>query len=149
MTATGHAIIGTVIAAKIGNPYVAVPIAIGSHILADLFPHWDAGTHGRNKKSNQLIFEAMIDVILGFIISYILIQLLFPKTDLIYAFIIIIAAQLLDWLTAPYYMFNMKFPPFTWIHTISSKTNTKLDKPWGIIGQAAILGVLVIMAKIF
>jgi len=34
MTATGHAIIGTVIAAKIGNPYLAIPLAIVSHLAA-------------------------------------------------------------------------------------------------------------------
>jgi membrane-bound metal-dependent hydrolase YbcI (DUF457 family) len=49
MTATGHAIIGVAIAATIPNPFIAVPIAIGSHILADIFPHWDTGT---NRKDN-------------------------------------------------------------------------------------------------
>lgn len=39
MTATAHAIIGTVIAAKVGNPVLAVPIALASHIIADAIPH--------------------------------------------------------------------------------------------------------------
>lgn len=142
MTATAHALIGTVIAAKIGNPALAIPLAFTSHIILDLVPHWDAGTHGKNKKKDQLRFEAGVDVIVGFIASYVLIQLLFPTTSLVYAFIMIISAQGLDWLTAPFYMYGYKMQPFTLFHDISSITNTKLDKPWGIVTQAIVVGAI-------
>lgn len=49
MTATGHAVIGTVIAATISNPFVAIPLAFVSHLAADSFPHWDSGTHEKEK----------------------------------------------------------------------------------------------------
>lgn len=143
MTATGHALLGTVIAAKIGNPYLALPIAFGSHILADLLPHWDAGTNSKKKSKFQLRREAALDVICGFVASYGLIYYVFPSTDLFYTFVVIIAAQGLDWLTAPYYMYGFKMQPFKFFSDISSATNTRLDKPWGIVTQATVVGLTI------
>ncbi len=149
MTATGHAIIGTVIAVKIGNPALAVPLAIASHIAADIFPHWDAATNGKDKSKLRLFWEASADVVIGFVLSFTLLELLFPQTSIIYAFIMIIVSQSLDWITAPYYIFNIKAQPFLWMYNFQTKHNTKMDKPWGIINQVAILVILVILAKVF
>jgi hypothetical protein len=149
MTATGHAVIGTVIAAKIGDPYLAIPIAIGSHVLADMFPHWDSGTNGKHKSNKQFTIEATIDVLVGFVVAYLLIYFLFPQTNLFYAFVVIIASQLLDWLSAPYFAFNMKFPPFTWLHSLQSSFNTRLDKPWGVISQVVAGVILILIAKTY
>lgn len=145
MTATGHAIIGTVIAAKIGNPALAIPIALASHTAADLFPHWDEGTDG--KKTKQTIaLQAVFDVLFGFGISYLIIFFLFPQTSLIYVFIIIIAAQAFDWLTAPYYLFGIK--PFKIFYKFQKIFDNEMPAPWGIINQVAILALLVILAKV-
>ncbi len=147
MTATGHAIIGTVIAVKVGNPALAVPIALASHVAADAFPHWDEGTSGKKKETARMVTEAAVDVILGFVLSYSIIFILFPQTSLLYAFLIIIMAQLLDWLTAPWYFFSIKlFKPF---YKFQKIFDNKMDKPWGVINQIVILSVLIILAKIF
>ena len=61
MTATGHALIGTVIAAKIVNPALAIPIALGSHFLADAIPHWDTGTNRDKKSKTRFVVESSID----------------------------------------------------------------------------------------
>ncbi|MCL5438571.1 MAG: hypothetical protein M1268_01110 [Patescibacteria group bacterium] len=147
MTATGHAIIGSVIAAKIGNPELAVPIAFASHILADLTPHWDLGTNGNAKKDKNILIKTFIDITIGFISAYILLALLFPNTDLYYAFFIIITSQLLDWITMPYLYFYV--PPFTWFYKFQKKFHWQMEKPWGIIIQALILFLIVVLAKIY
>jgi len=149
MTATGHAVIGTVIAAKIGNPALAIPIAIVSHIIADTIPHWDPATNRKAKGIERVKKEAIADVILGFILGYLLIQFVFPQTNIFYAFTIIIAAQLLDWATAPYYFLKIKFAPFIWSYRFQKSIEHKLDAPWGIINQVAVLALLVILAKLF
>lgn len=152
MTATSHAVLGTIIAAKIGNPALAIPLAFTSHILADMFPHWDIGTNGhrKNKKSLKLEFiQAVLDVAFGFILSYLLIFLFFPSTNLKYAFFLIIISQSLDWVTAPYYFFDIKTPPFQWVYKFQKMYDNRLDKPWGIINQIAIIAVVLILAKIF
>jgi hypothetical protein len=148
MTATGHAVIGTVIAAKLGNPALAIPIAFASHFLADALPHWDTGTN-RHKKSKQRFFvESFIDVTLGFVLSWAIITWLFPSTNLVYAFLIIIVSELPDWLTAPYLFFKIEVQPFLSIYKLQKKFDTELDLPWGVINQAAVLIALVFLAKV-
>ena len=148
MTATGHAVIGTIIAAKIGNPYLAVPIAFFSHIAADLFPHWDTATNIKTKGKKRVIVETLFDIAIGFFISYLIMVFLFPKTNPIYMFFIILVSQSLDWFTAPYYFLQIKIPPFTWAYNFQKLFDNRLQAPWGIINQIAILTVLVVAAKL-
>lgn len=147
MTATGHAIIGTVIAAKFGNPYLAIPIAIASHFLADTFPHWDTATNLRKKGTGRVFTETVFDVALGLILSYLVLNFLSPGANFLYAFLIIIFAQLPDWIMSPYVFFKIKL--FKWAYDMQQPFNKKLDKPWGIINQIAVLILMVILAKVF
>ncbi len=149
MTATGHAVVGTVIAVAIPNPLIGIPIAILSHIACDLFPHWDIGTNRDDKAHNRFVIEAVGDVIFSYVISFLLIYFLFPQTDMIYAFIMVIAAQFFDWASAPYVFFKLKNPPFfEWAYKFQKTFDNRLDKPWGIIGQVSILVLLVFLAKL-
>ncbi len=147
MTATGHALIGAVIAAKISNPALAIPIALASHLAADLFPHWDLGTNAKGKSRLRLRTEATLDVIVGFILSYLLIYYIFPTTNISYAFFMIIVSQLPDWLTMPYYFFNIRIQPFVWAYKFQKHFDNRLDKPWGIINQVSAILILVLLAK--
>jgi len=149
MTATGHALIGTVIAAKIGNPALAAPIALASHFLADAFPHWDTGLHRKENGKKKFLIQSTVDVVIGFILSYLLINLFFPSTNLLYAFFIIIIAQLPDWLTAPYLFFDIKFAPFCWAYKLQKAFDNPLGTPWGIINQVAAVIFIIALAKFF
>ncbi|MDP3988376.1 MAG: hypothetical protein Q8P80_04510 [Candidatus Levybacteria bacterium] len=146
MTATGHAILGTVIAAKIGNPALAVPIAIASHLVMDFVPHWDTATNARKKSRKRLISDSFIDVSLGFLISLLLLKFLFPQTNVLYAFLIIFSSQAFDWFMAPYYFFRWKI--FKWAYTFQKKFDRELDKPWGIITQTGVVLFVIIIAII-
>lgn len=147
MTATAHAVIGTVIAAKIGNPALAMPLALLSHLAADMVPHWDTAFDSAIKDRRRILIETIGDVILGFSLSYSIIVFLFPQTNLIYAFIMIIIAQFPDWMFAPYYFFGWK--NFKWAYDLGKNTNINLDKPWGIITQIVSVTALILLAKIF
>lgn len=149
MTATGHAVIGTIIAAKIGNPALAIPLAIASHFVADFLPHWDTGFHREQKSKGKFFLQSVIDVLTGFVVSYILIQVFFPTTSTEYAFLIVVMAQLPDWLTAPYLFFDLKYPPFIWIYKLQKIFDRPYEMPWGFMNQVAILAAIVILAKIF
>lgn len=149
MTATGHAVIGTVIAAQIGNPALAIPLAIGSHILADMFPHWDPGVNRDKKTKNRFIAEAVIDVLGGVSVTYLIVQLFFPQTNLLYAFIVAFSAQLFDWLGSPYLFFGVKNPPiFYWIYKFQKSFDRGEDTLFGKVGQAAAVAILVIIATL-
>jgi len=147
MTATAHALIGTIIAAKIGNPALAIPIAIASHIVADAIPHWDTATNRSKKTFKKMFIDSFLDVVLGFVLSYLLVILFFPKTNLSYAFVIIIASQLLDWVTSLYYFFHLK--AFKWAYSFQKMFNNDLDLPWGLVIQIVLLVGLVALAKAY
>lgn len=146
MTATGHAVIGTVIAAKIGNPALAIPLAVASHVVADAIPHWDTATHRKDKSWNQLIFHTLLDIFVGFIISFLLIYFIFPETNYFYAIIMIFAAQSFDWLTAPYYFFRIQlFKPF---YSLQKSFEREIELPWGLMNQAIIVTAIVLLGII-
>ncbi len=151
MTATSHALIGTVIAAKIGNPALGIPLAIISHFIADAIPHWDTATNGNGKfkLERNVFYNTIADISLGFILSYLLIFFLFPQTNLLYAFILIIMAQLPDYLTAPYYFFAIKNPLFKSMYRFQKIFDRKLDKPWGIITQIIFLLLVIFLGLVF
>lgn len=148
MTATAHALIGTLIAAKIQDPMLAAPLALASHFVADIIPHWDTATHRKRKEQSLFFAESLVDVVLGFFLSFLLIVFLFPTTNLFYAFIIIIIAQSPDWLMAPYVFFKNKFPLFRYAYKLQHSCNKRLDKPWGIVTQVVVVFLLVLFATI-
>ena len=93
--------------------------------------------------------ESLVDLILSFVLSWILIVLLSPTTNLSYAFVIIIVFQLPDWLTVPYLFLNLEFPPFSTMHDFQKKFDTHLGPPWGVINQVAVVVGLILFAKTF
>ena len=145
MTATGHAIMGLALAASIPNPFLGIPIAILSHVACDAFPHWDTGTNMKSNKPStkktrgQFIAQSFIDLGVSFTLPFILLLTLFQNVNPIYAYIMIISAQGLDWLSAPRVFLRLDIPPFTWAYSLQGKFDHRLDKPWGIIGQIIIL----------
>ena len=145
MTATAHALIGASLASITANPYIGIPAAIVSHFLADLIPHWDAGTNHKQKSAMKLKVEATFDVLLGFALVF----LLFRTQTLnnpVYMFSMVIAAQLPDWLGAPAWALGLKIPPFTWIDWLSHQTQTRMQLPWGLVTQVVTVGLLIIFA---
>lgn len=149
MTATAHAVLGTVIAAKVGNPLLAIPLALISHFAADAIPHWDTGIGWRKKTKQRFLVESATDVVIGYLISFFLLVLLFPETNLWYTFLIITVSQLPDWLMAPYLFLKSNFPLFKYAYTIQHRLNQTLNNPWGIINQVAVLLGTIIFAKTF
>lgn len=150
MTATGHAIIGTSLAAIIPNPLIGIPVAIFSHVLADAFPHWDTGTNMKKKSRAEFVIGSFIDLGISLFVPFILSVYLFPQTSLLYVYIMVIAAQGLDWASAPSVFLGWKFPPITWSNAIQKMFDNRLDKPKGIIYQViALLAIIVISLALY
>ena len=143
MTATAHALIGAAIAAKIVNPFLAIPLAIISHFALDLIPHWDEGLNHRKKTIMRYRVEAAIDVLLGFALAFILFG---SKVNPTYLFIMIIASELPDWIESPYVFLGNKFPPFYWAYQLSHKVQTRMQLPWGLVTQIVVVVPLVFLA---
>lgn len=147
MTGTAHAVIGTVIAAKVGNPTLAIPLALASHVIADLIPHWDTLTNRDRKSRRRLFIDTGFDGILALTLSYSVIVFLFPSTSYDYAILIMFFAVLPDLLHMPYTIFNVR--QFKWAYDFGHATNKTLDKPWGIVTQIFAVSLLVFLSLLF
>ncbi len=141
MTATAHALIGASLAVKITSPQIGIPLAIISHFVADLIPHWDAGTNHRKKSLNRIKIEAAIDVLVGFALVFLIFRNL---VDPVYLFVMVIAAQLPDWLEAPSWLFGFRVPPFSWLDWLGHKLQSRLQLPWGLVTQIVVVGLMLV-----
>ncbi len=137
MLALSHALTGAVIAAKTTNPILGYSLAIVSHPLLDLFPHWDFNTRcTEDRKVSTTIIVSLTDAAIGFAIGFILYSAQVAPPQLLLTMFL---AQLPDWLEAPYHVFNWKFPPFTWVKKFQHILHWKMQAPWGILTQLAYL----------
>lgn len=147
MLATPHALVGALLATKLTNPAIGIPVAFFSHFLFDLVPHWDWGWHPGETisriidptKKRRIFIESALDVIAGFIICFMLFG---TKVNPVYLFAMILAAQGPDWLTIPYWLFQKNFFPFNIIAAVQHKLQLHARLPWGITNQ--ILAVILL-----
>lgn len=140
MTATAHALIGGAIAASIPNPATGIALSALSHPVVDMIPHWDFGWGWKKKTRATLFLQASFDLILGFVLSYLLFG---TQINFWYFFACVLASEAWDIVESPYWFLNWRFPPFSWIYKIQSNMQGKAKLPWGILTQAATVGGLV------
>src|SRR6188768_2052418 len=98
MTITAHALVGGAIAAAIPNPVIGFTLAVASHPLLDMIPHWDEGWGWRQKSKLKLFSQCLFDLALGVFLTY----MLFGFVPLPYLLVTIFGSILFDVLEAPY-----------------------------------------------
>ncbi len=144
MTSTAHSLVGAAIAAKLGNPALAIPLVFASHFILDCVPHWDTGTHWHERPKEATFLYSALDVFLGVGLSL----LLFGTTvNLFYLLLMIFVSTLPDWIQSPYIFWNIKLPPVYWFYKIQSKLNNKDGTWFGVFTQVAVVLPLLLWAK--
>ncbi len=146
MTATAHALVGGAIAASVPNPALGISLALASHPILDMIPHWDFGLGWRNKSRTLFMAEGFFDLGVGLVSSYFIFG---THINLIYFFSAIFASLIFDLLIVPYWFFKWRFPPFSWAYCIQSHINCKAKLPWGIFTQAITVMGVVLVLRIF
>lgn len=72
-----HAVVGAAIAVKVSNPALALPLALASHFVLDLIPHWnphlnrEIAKYGKITKQTKviLVFDVIASLCAGFYIA--------------------------------------------------------------------------------
>lgn len=113
MLEAAHSLTGAVIAYKIGNPVLALPLAFLSHYVADQLPHWNPDIGNEKKKfgfiTKSTNIKIFFDVIIGLGFGSYVAFKVFPDT---FRFYTVLAgsffAVLPDLLEAPYYYLKAK-----------------------------------------
>jgi len=110
-----HSLTGAVIAYKIGNPALSLPLAFISHFVIDLFPHWNPGINHEKKKlgylSPQTTSLIFLDCLLGLFFSLYLSLKVLPNIS--HALFILAGsflAILPDLAEAPFFFLNSQTP---------------------------------------
>lgn len=139
-----HTIVGAAIAAKIQNPYLALPLALFSHFVLDLLPHWNPHLNMEIKKFGRITKHTTIiitiDVVLSLVAGFVIASKFLPDVE---RFLIIIAACFLavlpDVAEAPYFFFGRK--DFLLARLIKFQSNLQFDVPIipGIISQVIVV----------
>lgn len=110
---TPHVIVGAAIAAKVGNPLLAIPLAFASHFVLDRVPHWNPHLNTEIKKfgkptkaTTALIFA---DVVLSLLFGGAIAMTAMPNQT--QAAVILLggfAGVLPDVIEGPYFFLGMR-----------------------------------------
>ena len=135
-----HALTGATIAYRIQNPVISLPLALLSHSLVDLLPHWNFVLDKERKKlgkiSKKTIFWLYLDSFTGLSLGLLLAFKALPHFP---RFLTIIAAAFLavlpDLIEAPYFFFNYSNKLIDKIIALQKKLQWNIPFWPGIITQ--------------
>ena len=141
MLSIAHGATGALIATKIPNPFISIPLVLISHYVEDRVPHWDVGQglSGKIKsKKNAFLQELFFDFPLSILFIYLFFQIGRPLDWRVWLGWFV--GLLPDFLEFPYLFLNMRFTPIkqlakfhTWAH---QSTPNKL---WGLLPQVLVI----------
>jgi len=144
MLETPHVALGAAIAIKVGNPYLAIPLALASHFLLEKVPHWNPHLNTEMKKyghlTNKTKLIIALDTTLALGLGIIVALKALPNSSLS---ILVIASSFAsivpDLLESPYFIFGVKNKYIQkWI-ALQKKIQIDTTPFWGILTQIIVL----------
>lgn len=154
MLESPHVAVAAVIAYKIPNPVVAIPLALASHFLLELVPHWNPHLNTEIKKfgkvskfsTNVVIVDVLLAIVIGFFVAGKVIP------DYSHFAVIIFSSffgVLPDVIEGPYYFLGIKsnFIEKFWIPLQKSIQNDTSMVP-GLITQLVTIGVSLLLIAV-
>lgn len=113
MLELAHALTGGVLAYRIGNPALSLPLSFASHFLLDLLPHWNPHLSKEKKMhgfiSQKTIFLVTLDCFIGLVLG---LFIAFKSLPDLSKFITVVAGCffgiLPDLIEAPFFFLNQR-----------------------------------------
>lgn len=140
MLETPHVAVGAVIATKIPNPLIAIPIAFLSHFILDKVPHWNPHIITETKKfgrptlksTNIIIVDCTLALVLGSAIAY---QAL-PNINMAISIMLCSFASILpDLIEFPYFYFKRRDKFYTVWSSFQKSIQNDTTPFWGLLTQ--------------
>jgi hypothetical protein len=152
MLETPHVLVGAAIAAKIPNPWIAIPLAFASHFVLETVPHWNPHLntetekygHPTNKSTVVTAIDATTALISGSIIAYTALPNLAQAATILAASFFAVLPDLLE---GPYFFLNIRKQ---WmVRWIKFQKSLQEDTTvfWGLITQLLIIGATILWLK--
>lgn len=135
-----HALTGGVIASKIANPLVSLPLALASHFLIDLLPHWNPRLSIEKKKygyiTKKTFLVIVLDCLFGLFLGLFLAFRHLPDTSMMLKIIAGCFVGILpDLIEAPFYFLNWKNFRLTKIAVFQSSHQNNVSFWPGMVSQ--------------
>lgn len=110
-----HTIVGAVIAVKVGNPALALPLAFASHFALEFVPHWNPHLYTETKKFGRVTKKSTwfvaADVVLSLAAGFFVASTVLPDLGHFWTVIAAsFAAVLPDVAEGPWFFLNFKHP---------------------------------------
>ena len=148
MLETPHVIVAAALAYKVGNPALALPLALGSHFVLEKVPHWNPHLNTEKKKyghltsqTKRIIFiDSFIALITGFYIASLTLPNLEQAIVIVFACLFSILPDLLE---APYFFWDYKNKSIKKLHKFQKSIQNDTTPLPGLFTQ-----ILTILAAI-
>lgn len=144
-----HTIVGAAIALKVGNPALAIPLALASHFIGDLVPHWNPHLNSEIKEKGRIskrttLFVA-VDTMASLVSGFVIASRVLPDTTY---FVTILATSFAavapDVVEAPYFFFGIKSKLIDKLLKFQkSIQNDKYPPIVGVICQVLVIGTAI------
>lgn len=137
MLETPHVAVGMAIATTIPNPLISIPLALTSHFLLDMTPHWNPHLNTETKKYGHLTNRTLLIIGLDLACATLLTIYFGRGNNLFY--LCALASILPDLIEAPYFLIGTrnKFLKF-WIK-FQKSIQVDANLFWGLLTQILVL----------
>lgn len=151
MLSLAHALTGGLIAYKIGNPAISLPLSFFSHFVVDLLPHWNPHLSKEKKKFGHIkkstITLIFVDAFAGLVLGLLLACQKLP--DIKGAIIVVLGCflgVLPDLIESPYFFFNSKERHLKKLIKFQGDHQSNVSVIPGLIFQAVYIAILLLLA---
>jgi hypothetical protein len=146
-----HAIVGIAIAKAIPNPLIAIPLAVGSHFVLDMLPHWNphffTETQKFGKPTKKSTDFATVEIICAGIVSFALALTQWPDIGrVLFFYTAAIAGMSPDLVKIPFFFLKVRTGMLKKYVLFERSIQNDAEPPLGIITQVlvALVGLFVI-----
>lgn len=139
-----HTVVGAVIAAKIGNPALALPLSLASHFALDLVPHWNPHLNAEMKRFGKVTRRTTLfiagDVTLSLAAGFLIASGFLPNYDKV-SFVLAGALMgvLPDLVESPHFFFNQHWGPIEKLVKFQKSIQNDAPPIWGVATQLLLL----------
>lgn len=137
MLETPHVALGIAIAVAIPNPVISIPLALASHFVLDMTPHWNPHLNTEMKTYGRLTNQTLLIIGLDLAAALVLTCLLAGSNLTLY--MAALAAILPDIAEGPYFLFGFRNKYLDVILRFQKKIQAGANLFWGLLTQVAVL----------
>ena len=140
-----HVVVGAAIATKIGNPALALPLALSSHFVLDVLPHWNPHLNRELKEKGRIGLKTtmfiVVDVIASLAAGFFIASQVLPDVT---HFWVVIAASFLavapDVVEGPHFFLRWRYPFVEKLIKFQKSIQNDAPPLLGLLTQVLIMG---------